>query len=418
MTNDFQLHDIRRYIAHSDLEEFATPYPESVEGEARQVAEKTHYYRNAFSRDRDRIVHCRSFRKLQNKTQVFVSGLNPSVRNRLTHTIEVWQLSVTMARSLGANIDLTEAIAFGHDLGHTPFGHSGEISLGKQLEKMDFGGFNHNEQSVIVCSFLEESPKKITSSEDSNIGLNLTRASLEGILKHTTRYERGVYDKRLNSFGFNASNGSIEAQIVHIADDIAQKTHDLHDLYNVNIIKDIWIYRILKDYSSFFGEGDESDLIEKFSNDGLTKDMISHLVTRLVDDVLDTSLKNLNDEFTGDPTNKRFINYSSDVGKFVKELENITNTEGINSDEVNQMNARGRNIINSLYALFVKDPYCMPRLYKGKFSNGIKEKVKQEDIRKMEDVEIKEEKDVRVICDYIASLTDNEAIDRFHSLLA
>ncbi len=347
-----------------------------------------------------------------------MSGLNPDIRNRLTHTIEVWQLSVTISRALGANVDLTEAIAFGHDLGHTPFGHSGEIALGKQLEKEKLGGFNHNEQSVIVATILEDSPKNVRAPKNVYIGLNLTKATLDGIFKHTTRYKNNVFDGRLKSLRFDKTEGSIEAQIVHIADDIAQVTHDLHDLYNVKIIKDAWIYSLLQEFPNYFGDKDEFELSERFSRDGLTKDMISFLVSQLVDDVLYTSIENLNTRFTGDPSEYRFISYSGDKSKFVHEIKTITNNLGINSDEVNQMNARGRNIINSLYDLFFDDPYCMPRVYKNKFSKEVRKKVDPGDIRKIEDVEIKKVQDIRVICDYIASLTDQEAIDRFHSLLA
>ncbi len=171
----------------------------------REVAEEACTLRTAFQRDRDRIIHCKAFRRLKHKTQVFLAPESDHYRTRLTHTLEVSQIARTIARSLRLNEDLTEAIALGHDLGHTPFGHAGE----RALDKIS-GHFTHFEQSVRVCRYLEREGR----------GLNLTSEVLDGILHHT----RGQQPRTL------------EGQIVRIADKIAYINHDIDDAVRAGII--------------------------------------------------------------------------------------------------------------------------------------------------------------------------------------
>ncbi|MCA9890503.1 MAG: dNTP triphosphohydrolase, partial [Anaerolineae bacterium] len=172
-------------------------------------------YRTAFQRDRDRIVHAEAFRKLEYKTQVFVNDAGDYYRTRLTHTLEVAQIGRTLARALGANEDLVETICLAHDLGHPPFGHSGEYILDELMK--EHGGFNHNHQSYRVVTELE---KRYPDWP----GLNLTHETLEGIAKHETDYdltEVTRYDPKLR--------GSLEAQISNVADELAYNAHDLDD---------------------------------------------------------------------------------------------------------------------------------------------------------------------------------------------
>ncbi len=173
----------------------------------REVFEEPCDMRTAFQRDRDRIIHCKAFRRLKHKTQVFLSPESDHYRTRLTHTLEVSQIARTIARSLRLNEDLTEAIALGHDLGHTPFGHAGERALDKCAE----GGFTHFEQSVRVCRFLERGGR----------GLNLTGEVLDGVLNHT----KGEQPKTL------------EGRVVRIADRIAYINHDIDDAVRAGIIR-------------------------------------------------------------------------------------------------------------------------------------------------------------------------------------
>lgn len=174
--------------------------------------ELDHPFRNCFQRDRDRIVHSTSFRRLDGKTQVFLNGTGDHYRTRLTHTIEVASVSRTVARALGLDEDLAEAIALAHDLGHPPFGHAGEGTL--DLLMKEHGGFDHNEQSLRVVETLEE-------SYPQQSGLNLSYEVLEGLRKHHRMLR--------NPAGKEYPSPSLEAQVVNIADEIAYYSHDLED---------------------------------------------------------------------------------------------------------------------------------------------------------------------------------------------
>ena len=189
----------------------------STESKGRTRPEEPHPFRTAFQRDRDRIIHCKSFRRLKHKTQVFLSPYGDHYRTRLTHTLEVSQIARTIAKALGLNEDLTEAIALGHDLGHTPFGHSGEKALDDLLE----GGFSHYKQSLRVVEKLEYEGK----------GLNLTFEVRDGISRHS----KGM-GEILNSDA-QAMPQTLEGQIVRISDVIAYVNHDVDDALRAEVIK-------------------------------------------------------------------------------------------------------------------------------------------------------------------------------------
>lgn len=182
----------------------------AAESKGRAVFEEPCRYRTDFQRDRDRIIHSKAFRRLMHKTQVFLAPEGDHYRTRLTHTLEVTQVSRTIARALGLNEDLTEAIALGHDLGHTPFGHSGEYVL----DKIHPGGFRHNEQSLRVADYLESTP--------SRTGMNLTFEVRDGILNHSGKLPAAT----------------LEGQIVKISDRIAYINHDIDDAVRSGVITD------------------------------------------------------------------------------------------------------------------------------------------------------------------------------------
>jgi dGTPase len=199
--------DIRANMDEEE-EKYLAPYAmKSSQTKGRKHKEEDHPYRSCFQRDRDRIIHSTAFRRLEYKTQVFVNHEGDHYRTRLTHTIEVSQISRSLARALRLNEDLTEAIALAHDLGHTPFGHSGEETLNEIMRSS--GGFEHNRQSLRVVDLLEERYPDFP-------GLNLTYEVREGIIKHET-----VYDKPLPS-EFNPKHcPTLECQVVNLADEIA-----------------------------------------------------------------------------------------------------------------------------------------------------------------------------------------------------
>ncbi len=189
----------------------------------RLLAEPAHSYRNAFERDRDRIIHCSAFRRLEGKTQVFMPGLNDHYRTRMTHSIEVAQIGRTIAKMLGVNETLTEAICLGHDLGHSPFGHTGETVLNDLMT--DFGGFEHNQQTLRIVELLEHPYPAFA-------GLNLMYETRLGLAKHKSKYDIPA------SQSFKELNSSIEGQIADIADRIAYNCHDLEDGIRANLISD------------------------------------------------------------------------------------------------------------------------------------------------------------------------------------
>ena len=194
-------------------EALLAPYAQrDSESAGRLRPEQGHSFRSCYQRDRDRIVHGTSFRRLDGKTQVFLNGKGDHYRTRLTHTIEVASLSRTVARALGLNEDLAEAIALAHDLGHPPFGHAGEETL--DLLMKDHGGFDHNEQSLRVVEVLEE-------SYPQQVGLNLSYEVLEGLRKH--------HRALIHPDGAEYPSPSLEAQVANIADEVAYYSHDLED---------------------------------------------------------------------------------------------------------------------------------------------------------------------------------------------
>jgi dGTPase len=407
LTKRFKVLSRKQDIRNSKVEEYATPYPRTIEDEERAINEKPCPYRNAFIRDRDRIVHSESFRKLQGKTQVFISELSPIVRNRLTHTMEVWQIAVSIARMLRANIDLTEAIALGHDLGHTPFGHAGESALDKIVIETKLEGFSHNEQSVKVVSLLESSPNinpnsQLDHPDIESVGLNLTKVTREGLFKHTNRFKDRCKDKKLYD-EFGKDDGTIEAQIVRISDDIAQHTHDLNDFGKRGLVSK-------EDIRYAFS--DTGDLVkdESFAE----KQAISILIGALIENVVNTSLENLNDKYNGDPTKHEFITYSEDGQAFRDRLHKITENV-IMGDEVNQMNSRGRYIIHTLFELYKRDPFCLPQSTKDRLRDITRKDL--DDPKLYEYVSIENNYEKRVICDYISSMTDTDAIDVIRSTI-
>jgi dGTPase len=204
----------RQDIERDEAERLAPFAVRSAASRGRVVPEEEHAYRTCFQRDRDRVVHCTAFRRLEYKTQVFVQHEEDHYRNRLTHTLEGAQIARTVARALRLNEDLAEAVVLAHDLGHTPFGHAGERVL-DELMRGD-GGFDHNRQSLRVVDLLEERYAEFR-------GLNLTWETREGILKHGCSWEHPVPVPEL------AKQPSLEAQVADAADEIAYLNHDLDD---------------------------------------------------------------------------------------------------------------------------------------------------------------------------------------------
>ncbi len=277
----------------------------SSRSKGRQRPEQPHPIRTAFQRDRDRIIHCKSFRRLKHKTQVFLSPFGDHYRTRLTHTLEVSQIARTIARALRLNEDLTEAIALGHDLGHTPFGHAGEEALNELLP----GGFCHYEQSLRVVDRLEYDGK----------GLNLTFEVRDGIVKHSKGRGEILDDDP------ESSPETLEGQIVRVSDVIAYVNHDLDDALRAGLIR----------------EGDIPSRI----TDILGK-LHATRIDRLVMDVVETSLKQDLERIAMSP---KIYQALIDLRDFL--YEKVYLNQAARGDLI-----KTRKIIKELYEYFLQNP--------------------------------------------------------------
>lgn len=372
--------------------------------------ESEHPYRTAFQRDRDRIIHSRAFRRLKHKQQVFLISDGDHYRTRITHTLEVSQLSRTLAKALGLNEELVEAIALGHDLGHTPFGHSGEVVLNEILSGKDnldgllrnenIGGFKHNYQSLRVVDRIE---KKYHFD-----GLNLTSSVREGILKHT-RLLRDFYsypDFETKGLNFETDVAStLEGQVVAICDEIAQRTHDLEDgiiakLVNLDQVRQVEIIHHVEKKLADKG-------IPRDDSFGYKNRLINALINELVDDVVSTTLINLS-RFYQQKNRLEFfdeeiVRFSEKIDPLQLELDRFISREIIfkrNQDDINRSN---KKIVRDLFIHFMKNPERIPRYMAKRFKTDHQGEVSSNDI-------VERPVNIRIIADYVAGMTDRYAM--------
>lgn len=339
-------------------------------------------YRTAFQRDRDRIIHSAAFRRLEYKTQVFTNDEGDYYRTRLTHTLEVAQIGRTIARALNVNEDLVEAICLAHDLGHPPFGHAGEDTL-DELAK-EHGGFNHNHQSYRVVTQLERRYPAFP-------GLNLTRETLRGLAKHETSYNLS----RLAGLDPSA-RGSLEAQIANATDELAYNAHDLDDGITSGLITprdlsqlDIW--KLLCDRLNWRdGEMDEITLHA----------FIRELIGVLVDDMLATTearLQALDPQMPEDiqrqPAN--VVGFSDEMARMNKALKRFLYDNMYYSFRVVRMKTRAQRFLKEIFNTLKEDPRQLPKECQAEIPNHSL---------------------VRVIADYIASMTDRSAVLEYRRL--
>ena len=350
--------------------------------------------RTCFQRDRDRILHSAAFRRLKHKTQVFLNEQGDYYRTRLTHTIEVSQISRSISFALNLNEDLTEAIALSHDLGHPPFGHAGEEILNEKM--FSFGGFDHNEQALrILCELEKRYP--------NFIGLNLCWETLDGIIKHN-----GIIDKPRqflkildSKFQFDLnSNTSLEGQVAAIADDIAYLTHDFDDglnsgILNINQIKNLPIIdMIIKEISNKF-----INITDQF----LAHEMVRRLISVLVQDTINNSklnIKNYNIQSVENVKHcpKPIVCFSSKTLSNVSVIRDFLLNKLWHHPKVDKSKSLGKKVISDLFDFFIKDPNILineEKLYNNKKTMAGKSSKSLE----------------RFVADKIASLTDRNALE-------
>ncbi len=356
----------------------------------RKYKEKEHPYRSIYQRDRDRIIHSAAFRRLEYKTQVFVYHEGDYYRTRLTHTLEVAQIARTISKALRLNEDLTEAISLAHDLGHTPFGHAVEDTLDELMKEE--GGFNHNIQGLRVVDLLEERYPYFK-------GLNLSWETREGIIKHSPSLkenkEKIIPEKYRKEFEFD-KQPTLETQVMDVADEIAYDSHDLDDglksgMLNEEELKKVEIWRYT-----------EKKIKEDFSF--LRKDLkiyliIRNLINLQVTDLIRNTLKNIN-RFkikTLDDVHqckRRIITFSPSMQKLRKELREFLFKTLYSHWRVLRMSDKARRFIRNLFYIYLNNYELLPPNFKKR-------------------IEKKEETPKRVICDYIAGMTDRYALEEY-----
>jgi dGTPase len=357
----------------------------SSDTRGRIYPEDKHPYRTDFQRDRDRIIHSTAFRRLQYKTQVFVNHEGDHFRTRLTHTIEVSQISRTIARALRLNEDLTEAIALAHDLGHTPFGHSGEEALNELMS--DHGGFEHNRQTLRVVDLLERKYPTFP-------GLNLTYEIREGIVKHETDYDIP------NDFGFHPEEKPLlECQVVSCADEIAYNCHDLDDGLDAGLISekdvselDIW--RELADRA----RADYPNLPGGLRQRHVVRMLIDREVTSLINHSTE-NIKRLAVE-TVDDIRKApgiIVGFDEDMRRRNDLLKKFLFDRMYRHHRMVRMSKKAKRIIKELFTTYMENPDQMPPSATGREEP---------------------EGTVRLIADYIAGMTDRYALQEHQKLFS
>ncbi len=312
-------------------------------------------YRSPFQRDRDRIIHSASFRRLKHKTQVFVNTEGDHYRTRITHSMEVAQIARSITRYLNLNEDLAETLSLAHDLGHTPFGHAGENALNECME--EHGGFDHNLQTLRIVMLLENKYLKYN-------GLNLSIETLEGLLKHNgpvddlDLVDRLIGIKKFKNMINFKTYPSIEAQISAISDDIAYNNHDIQDGINANLFKleelvEINFFKdIYKKYKKKINKQNYKIAIYQIVRDSIDlmiKDLIRNTKKNLVDNNIQ-SLKDIN------KTTSLIVDFSDDIKNSDNEIRYFLKTKMYNNKNVLNKNNKGKSIINRLFKKIKLNP--------------------------------------------------------------
>jgi dGTPase len=327
-------------------ESLLAPYAQKAsESAGRHRAEAEHSFRTCFQRDRDRIVHGTSFRRLDGKTQVFLNGKGDHYRTRLTHTIEVASISRTVARALGLNEDLAEAIALAHDLGHPPFGHSGEGKLDRLMK--DHGGFDHNEQSLRVVELLEE-------SYPQQPGLNLSHEVLEGLQKHRSEFH--------HPDGTVSPNPSLEAQIANVADEIAYYSHDLEDGLESGLLREEELHTLeLWRDAAAEAEFQSGGSLRTAGPRTLRKFILRCLINREVEDLVSTSRAMIADSGVTSATKvrqhpTRLVAYSPELKAHNILLRRYLFENFYRHSEVNEANDTACLLMEEVFHALLADP--------------------------------------------------------------
>ncbi len=373
----------------------------SGDSRGRKYSEPSHAYRTEFQRDRARIIHSRAFRRLEYKTQVFLNGTGDHLRTRLTHSIEVASISRTIARALGLNEDLAEAIALAHDLGHSPFGHSGEEMLAECMVK--HGGFDHNRQSLRVVELLEDPYPDFS-------GLNLTFEVREGLKKHDTAYQ---FDEPPSpSDGGNVSHTaesrragltqyrfpSLEAQIADLADEITYYSHDLDDAVDFQILTPAQL-------EANAAWSNSNERVRQRHPDAHEPDLHKLIIRDIIDvevqDVVSSSAQAIADSGAASAdevrtNNARLICYSSEVRNRNSNLRKFLYQNVYYHPRVAEVNERACEMLRKVFEAYITSPDLL--------GDSAARRIEAEGLH-------------RTVCDYIAGMTDRYLMEEYARLV-
>ena len=367
-------------------EQWLAPYAmRSRDTQGRQYPESEDHFRTVYRRDRDRIIHSTAFRRLEYKTQVFVNHEGDYYRTRLTHTLEAAQIAVSIARTMRLNEDLVDVVALAHDIGHPPFGHAGEDALRELMN--DHGGFDHNLQGLRIVDLLEERYPQFP-------GLNLTWEVRESINKHRTPYDAPGLHVALDP---NASP-LLESQIADIADEIAYDNHDLDDGLTSGLIKDEDLRTLeLWEQARQAVEARAPNMhpeIRKYQT-------IRELINRQITDLVQESARRLKDHSIQSVEDvrafpQRLIDFSESMRALRKPLKAFLWTRLYHHYRVVRMADKAKRFITELFTLYLNKPDQLPNTTRSRLTKG--------------------EEPHRVVCDYLAGMTDRYCLEEYKKL--
>lgn len=346
--------------------------------QGRRYPEPPHPYRNPFQRDRDRIIHARAFRRLEAKTQVFTPGLSDHFRNRLTHTIEVAQIARTVASALGLDEDLTEALALVHDVGHPPFAHAGEQELDRQMRR--FGEhFDHNQHALRIVETFEQRYARFP-------GLNLTFEVREGIVKHSRDLEPGqlpMFDEYLPEL-----RPPLEAQLIDLADEIAYNSADLDDGFSAGMFQAEDVAGHVPEYGEIFQavETQFPGASERERFHESLRQLIDALVSGLIEGTVAAArAAGVRDHSEVRAYPKRLVVFTPETGAADRQLKEFLSRFVYSSEALSEERARSSAMMAELFQFFLDHPDALPSAYQRRMAA---------------------EPPYRVVCDYIAGMTD------------
>lgn len=366
------------------------PYAaDPAQSRGRKFPEADPQGRNQFQRDRDRIIHSSAFRRLEYKTQVFVNHEGDLFRTRLTHSLEVAQIGRAIARNLHLHEDLVEGIALAHDLGHTPFGHAGQDALNACMR--DFGGFEHNLQSLRVVDLLEQRYAEFD-------GLNLSFELREGILKHCSLTNAQMLGDVGERF-IHKQQPSLEAQLTNLADEIAYNNHDVDDGLRSGLITLAQLEQVTLFANNLHGVKQQYPTL---TGRRLIHETVRRMINALVVDLCQQSQSNIQQANPANiddvRTKPMLIAFSPDMRAQQTELKRFLRTHLYQHYRVNRMSAKAQRIVRELFEGFMHDPSLLP-----------------DDYQQQSDTE---QHKARAVADYIAGMTDRYAIREYQRLFS